>query len=617
MILLLVLPALLVSTVRADGSRDDFKAGQTAEARLDLFGAREDFRNALRKNPSEPGLREHAAWFFYLNGFHDSECLRLLEDARGSSSDPRAVSGAMTQLKGELGLTPAVKTSPVKHPAPCSEKAPLSSRLQYARELFWSGDPETSLRAYDNLIAELPEEASLRLERARVEMALKKYREARNDLRFARTQRPSEPEIALEQSRLEALCGNRARSLASLEGVNVPDEGTLHLARARAHHYYSGEFSAASREYRAALESFPYREEAAFGLAETSLRVGAVAESRSLLSSWPSRSLSYDWSERIDLERTIAAPRLKIGGDYFQNNLHYQNFDAGAEFRFRPIDPLEFTLNTTHGWFNQTGFNSIERQTGDISLLYQKNESWSLSGNVAVNGYSSGWTSVNGGVGIMVRPCSTLKFDLRADHLDVVDSEQPLGVSLYDLSSTIGAVGSRSSMNILSAASTWNPLERVELFGKYRAAVITSGNTFQDFYLSVAYDILRDPKLKVGYSFYHENLLNPAPVYTQNGNSTSAYYDPQNLIVQGPFLQWSQNLGKHWEYGVEGHLCQQPGNGGLGVVGLAFTKFSWGRNQAIRLDANLFDQNRGLTRSGGSSGMYDAINIIATYEHSF
>ena len=615
--LLLATPSPAPRNAPAAGSPSPLPSGEHAEARLDLFGARDIYRRALSEHPNQQGLMEHAAWFFYLNGFHDSECLRFLEETKATASSPEAVSKAITQLKQELGLSAGEKSTAFKRPAPCSEQAPLNKRLQYARELLWSGDPDAALSSYDALVIQLPEEPAIRLERARVEIALKKYREAESDLKIARTLRPDVPEIALEQSRLEALRGNRTRALAALEGVKITDEGTLHLARARAYHYFSGEFPEATREYRAALKCFPYSEEAAFGLTETSLRSGAVPESRSLLSSSPSRFRAYDWSDRIELERNIAAPRIKIGGDYVQNNIHYQNFDAGTEFRYRPIDPLELTLDTTHGWYNQTGFNGIERQTSDISVIYQKNESWAVSGNVGVNGYTSGWTSVNAGVGLMVRPISSLKFELRADHLDVVDSEPPLGIALYDLTSTIGGVGSRSSMNMLSVASTWTPLERLELFGKYRAAVITSANTFQDYYFSGTYSILKDPKLKVGYSLYHEDLLNPAPLYRQNGHTTSAYYDPRNLLVHGPFIQWSQNLSKQWEYGLQGQLCQQPQNGGLAVLGLTYVKFSWRHNQAVRLDANVVDQNRGLTRSGGSSGRYEATNIIVTYAYTF
>ncbi len=593
---------------------DLMQRGIQDEQKLDLFGARECFEEALKENPQQLGLVEHTAWFLYLNGFHNNECLELLEKTRSHSSDPHAVGMAISQLKQEMGLAPSLRGQSM--PPVSRSASDLPGQLKQARELFWSGSPIESEKAYEKLLGELPREASLHLEIARVEIAQHEYAKAGAHLVTARSLRPTEPEIALEQARLEALEGNRSAALSSLKGITFPDEWTLHLARARAYHY-AGEFPDASREYRATLATNPYLEEAAYGLTETDLRTGSVPEARQLLSTWPARSVADDWTDRIDLEREIAAPQVRVLGDFFLNSITYQTFDAGIEARFRPFDPLELTLSTTHGWFSQTGFSAINRQTGGLSLVYQPTEFWALSGFVGVNSYSSGWTSVNGGIGFMVRPFSTLKFDFRADHLDVVDSEPPFGMSIYDLAATIGGVGSRSTMDMGSVSATWNPLERVDVYGKFRAASITSGNTLTDYYLSAAYNFLRVPKLRVGYGIYNERLLFAAPLYRQGNNTTSAYYDPQNLIVQNFFAEWSQNLGKHWDYGVEGHFYQQPGNGGVGAAAFTYLKYSWLGDQAVRLDARVFDQNRGLNRNGSSSGSYSAINLVLSYEYSF
>lgn len=55
-----------VSPARALGESADelFERGQRAEARLDLFGARADFRRAMEIDPRLLGLIDHTAWFF-------------------------------------------------------------------------------------------------------------------------------------------------------------------------------------------------------------------------------------------------------------------------------------------------------------------------------------------------------------------------------------------------------------------------------------------------------------------------------------------------------------------------------------------------------------------------
>jgi thioredoxin-like negative regulator of GroEL len=207
----------------------------------------------------------------------------------------------------------------------------------------------------EKLVEENPSEAALRLELARVLIAMYDLLAAGKELQIARELRPSEPEIALEQSKVEALRGHRTAALRALEGIAFPDAAPLHLARARAYHY-AGEFLPASAEYRQVLAERPFEESAAHGLAESTLRTHAVPEARALLQKWPSVSLVADWSERISLESEVAAPRVQASGSLFSNNLTYRNWNAGADVRFRPLDALEVKFDTTHGWFAQEDF---------------------------------------------------------------------------------------------------------------------------------------------------------------------------------------------------------------------------------------------------------------------
>ena len=591
-----------------------FKRGQEAEVRLDLFGARADFRKAIEIDPTIPGLLEHTAWFLYLNGFHNQECLRILEACLPKASDPDAVRKAISQLREEMGLD----QSRARPPTPRPDRSPASppERLQYAREMFWSGAPKEAAALIGELVRENPKEASLHLELARVLIALNDYPAAARELRIARELQPTEPEIALEQAKAEAFRGRRTAALHALEGVSFPDSAPLHLARARAYHY-AGEFLPASAEYRQVLAERPFDESAAHGLTETALRTNAVPEARTLLRQWPSVSLVSDWSERLTLERELAAPRVMASGSLFSNILTYRNWNAGAAFRFRPIDALEVNLDTTHGWFAQDDFSPIERQTGELGLRYQATDIWAATANFGINGYNSGWTSVIGGVGLLVHPVSTLEIQLKADHMDVVDSEPPLGISLYDLAATIGAVGGRATMNIASLSATWKPVERVELFGKYKLAELTGQSILTDCYVNASYTLQRSPLVRLGYGFSQTRFSKGSPVYRDGASSTSFYYDPQNLLVQNYYAEFSQNLGKHFTYGAEAHFYQQPINGGIGAGFFGHVKYSLTGNQALRIDFSYFSQDRGLNRDGSSSAHYDCLNIVAGYEYRF
>jgi len=432
----------------------------------------------------------------------------------------------------------------------------------------------------EKLVEENPKEAALRLELARVLIALNDFAAAGKELHIARALRPNEPEIALELSKAEALRGRRTAALRALEGIEFPVAAPYHLARARAYHY-AGEFLPASAEYRLVLAERPFDEIAAHGLTESSLRTNAVPEARSLLQEW------------------------------------YRNWNAGADFRFRPLDALEVNFATTHGWFAQEDFGSIERQTGEVILRYQSTDIWAASANFGVNGYNTGWTSVTGGVGVMVHPVSTLEINLKADHMDVVDSEPPLGLSLYDLASTIGAVGGRATMDMLSLSTTWKPVERLEFFGKYKLATLTGDSILNDYYVNAAYSLLRSPLVRLGYGFSQTRFSKASPVYQDGASSTSLYYDPEDLLVQNFYAEFSQNLGKSFTYGAELHFYQQPINGGTGGGLFGFLKYSWTGHQALRIDARYFSQDRGLNRDGTSSAHYDSLNIVASYEYRF
>lgn len=602
--------------VRAEEIKDRYRSGLRAESRLDIFGAREHYREALRNQPGLPGLREHTAWFLYLNGFHDRECLRLLEECLPAATNRHATVNAISHVRQQIGLIPPVARPPVARPRITPPDSDLPARLQHARELFWSGSPQPAQAELESLIAEKPDEAALRWELAKVLFARMDYKAASEQLAVARRLRPSEPEIALDQGTAEALCGNRSAALRMIDGMVFPDEALACLVRARAYHY-SGEFIPAAREYQRVLSTRPYHEIASHGLAECSLRNNAVPEARQLLETWPAIARVTNWNDRISLEREVAAPRVRAGFSHTRNSLDYENWNVGMDFRFRPQPELQFELMTTGGWFKQDGFSTIDRLTGQFTAVYQNSDFWALSGFIGLNDYSNGWTSATGGLGVMIRPFSSLELNLGLSHIDIVDSEPPLGISIYDLASTIGAVGGRATMDALTITASWTPVERLELFGKYRIASLSGDNTLNEAYFNIAYVVMRDPFVRVGYGIAYSDVEDPSPVYTEDGHTTSYYYDPDGMVVNNLYVEFSKNISPDFSCGVEAHLYHQPESGGIGTGLFAYARYQWAGNQAVRIDARYFSQNHGLNRDNSSSGSYDAFNLVAIYEYRF
>ena len=606
-----------VSKPRSESPAEElWRRGREAEGRLDLFGARDLYREALKFHPPQPGLHEYTAWFLFLNEFHDPFCLELFEAALPTASDKKATSTAITHLRQHLGLDPA---RPSKKPSPMVRPAASASdaeQLRYARWLFWSGSPKESLEKLQEIQARHPKEAALLLASGNVLMALNDFKGASRDLKAAQALRPREPEIALALSRSESRQGRRTTAIRTLRGMDFPDQGAYHLARAQAWHY-AGEFLPASFEYRKAIAARPHDQAAASGLTETALRTGSVPEARDLLARWPAETQGGIWSDRISLEREIAAPTLRLGSSFFGNSLDYHNWNLGGDFRSRPIDSLELGISSKYGDFSQSGYQPIRRVGGEVEAVFQPGDLWAITGRVGVYGYSNDWTSVTGGFGLMVRPFSNLQLNANIDHLDVVDSEPALGISLYDLAATIGAVGGQATMNLLSLSGTWTPVERLKVFGKYRAASLTGDNTMNDFYIDASWLVWKWPALRFGYGISRTMFSNAAPLYRDGANTTSYYYDPADLIVQNFYGEFTLPVTRSLSLGGEGHFYQQPLNGGIGTGLFGFARLKIAENQALRIDARWFSQDRGLNRDGTSSGFYNALNLVCLYELRF
>jgi len=138
-----------------------------------------------------------------------------------------------------------------------------------------------------------------------------------------------------------------------------------------------------------------------------------------------------------------------------------------------------------------------------------------------------------------------------------------------------------------------------------------------DYYVDASYLVWRRPDVRFGYGLSQTMFSAAAPVYRDGKNSTSYYYDPENLIVQNFYGEFAWPVTKKLTVGGEGHFYQQPLNGGIGTGIFGFLRYDFADNQSFRIDARWFSQDRGLNRDGSSSGFYNALNLVAVYEIHF
>lgn len=101
------------------------QVGELAEGQVQIARAKEEYAKSWAEHPEKDSIREKYAWFLYSNGYHDKECLRLLESSlQGSCSDPVGFFNAITEVRSELRLpvTTLPKPKPAAKASPSTKK---------------------------------------------------------------------------------------------------------------------------------------------------------------------------------------------------------------------------------------------------------------------------------------------------------------------------------------------------------------------------------------------------------------------------------------------------------------------------------------------------------------
>jgi tetratricopeptide (TPR) repeat protein len=637
-----------------------FTRGEKAEKQLNIYEARDLFREALRENPAASGVAEHTAWFLFLNGFHDEECVLLFRQAAPKAQQPAAMERAARHVERELGLRPPadqeekiakrafdkkmidkagsgtdeqlggalVDAGEFAEGVPLLERAlradptngPLELRL--ARAYVWAGRSAEADAAYGRLLEKHPGNPAILFERSKVAADRNMLDRARGILIAAEQARPRDARILLERSRVEARLVNRRAALDAVDRMLPQDQASTLaiLARARAEHF-RGQFGPGRDGYASVLNRAPYLEEAAHGLAECRMRRGEMGSSTALLDAWIPLERSLDWQPRTDLYEELTGPA--IGGDYatYSNSLGYFEHDFGLDGRYHPAPETEVRAALVNSIFTQSKFSSIDRQGALLDLNSRPEDWWATSARLGVNGYTNNWVTPVGGLWTEFFPTHWLDVGGGAEYFNLIDFQPPFGVGIYDIVTTIGGVGEKISSTQGSVYMRIRPWTGWTLYARSRVASFSDGNLFQDNFAEANYEFRPGPiRTRMGAAWYFLALANDAPLFQQvpGGPVTPAYYSPAALDVISYNLEMSGKPRDKLEVGGEGHLYQIVENSGLGVGIFLFAKRELGSPLSVlRFDGRYFTQNRGLTRQSKAAGTYDALNFILSYDRRY
>lgn len=637
-----------------------FRRGEQAEKDLRLYEARDLFRQAVADDPDAKGVLEHAAWFLFLNGFHDEECVEWLRRAAAKSQEPAAMERAARHVERELGLRPpadaeekAAKQAFDERQVTKAARGTLAERggalvdagryaegislleqaaaadpadavleLRLARAYVWARRAADADAAYSRLLERHPGNPALLVEQAQIAAGREMLRRARGLLVAAERARPGDPRILLERSRIEARLIDRKAALAAVDRMPAASQRTPRavLARARAEHY-RGQFGPGRDGYERVLAAAPHMEEAAHGLAECKLRRNEMPGSAGLLDDWMPRERELDWEPRTDLFEELTDPRL--GGQFatYSNSLGYFEYDFGLDTRWH-VDPgLEIRPALVNSLVTQKGFSSIDRQGGFVDVLARPRDDFAWSSRIGANGYTNDWVTPIGGIAAEAYPVHWLDFGGGAEYFNLIDFQPPFGVGIYDIVTTIGAVGDKISSTQGTLFVRLRPATGWTIYGRTRLASFSDGNVFQDDFAEVAYEFRPGPlRTRMSWNYYFMALAQDAPLFQQTpgGPVTPAYYSPAGLDVSTWNIELSGQPRDRLEVGGEGHLFHILENNGLGVGIFLYSRYrlanplSW-----LRFDARYFTQNRGLTRQSNSAGSYDALNFLISYDRRY
>lgn len=638
-----------------------FARGEKAEKQLRIYEARDLFRQALKETPDASGVAEHTAWFFFLNGFHDEECLNVLRRAAPKSEQPAAMERAARHVERELGLRgPAdqeekaakrafdesqiakaasgtdeqlggalVDAGEFAEGVPRLEQAlaadPTNSplELRLARAYVWAQRSAEADAAYGRLLQKHPGNPLLLVERSRVAADRNMLDRARGMLIAAERGRPRDPRILLDRSRVEARLINRVAALDAISRMLPRDQASTLaiLARARAEHY-RGQFGPGRDGYAYVLSRAPYLEEAAHGLSECRMRRGELGSSDALLGTWMPMERSLDWTSRTDLFAELTDPG--IGGDYatYSNSLGYFEHDFGLDGYWHPTPETEVRPSLVNSIFTQSGFSSIDRQGALVDVNHRPEDWVATHARLGINGYTNNWVSPVGGLSTEFFPTHWLDIGFGAEYFNLVDFQPPFGIGIYDIVTTIGGVGEKISSTQGFLQLRVRPWAGWTLYGRSRVASFSDGNLFQDNYAEANYDFRPGGPIRTraGVAYYFLALSEDAPLFQQvpGGPITGAYYSPAALDVISYNLEMSGKPRERLDVGGEGHLYQILENSGLGVGIFLFVRQQLESPLSVlRFDARYFTQNRGLTRQSKSAGSYDALNFVLSYDRRY
>lgn len=551
-----------------------------------------------------------------LLGQENREAVRRLQDELTAHPADRALRVKLVQAYLDAGMFPEARK--LAEGLLQEPPADLSMQLSLVQALSWGGQHQEAAENMKQLVATHPDNAFMQLKLGRLLIAAGKRAEAAPHLNRAVALNGRSAEAHKELAEHLAITGNAAEAMALANKIaDTPEDAlTSKLARARVRHF-SGSLHEAQPIYRQILATYPQNREALWGLTETLVYTGAHAAAAEVMTQW---ELGAAADERFALQKhrlnAATAPLLGIRTNYYGNSADFLRMDAGVDGRLHLTNNFTLLPAYVFSRFSQQGFSDIQRHAVSLNAEYRPGKSFSAGAGLGLSHLDSGQQRLSSNVALTLALGPGGEVGIAHDHRAIIDTEPSFGNPIYNYVVTLGALGRRIYTDDYTLSLKQELGERFVAWGKLTHGDYADGNRKGSRTLGVDFLPLRTTGPTISYTYFYLDYARPAPAYSEGDAVISAYFDPIDLEVHTIGISTSRSMTESMRLGGEWRASYIPKSSGIANSLFGHISLRIAQTQTIRLDARLFHQDKGVTRTG-IGGHFSAFNVLLAYEYTF
>lgn len=499
-------------------------------------------------------------------------------------------------------------------------------RYHYAHLLYEKKQYVDAKLQFDILIAEIPNNAFLYWSLGQVFEDMGSYQLAQEAYQKALSY-DSNPRTEWAVARILSKLKSCSSAFSLSNQIVVDPPSALPAELSKAEIYLNCEdFAEATDIYRKILSNYPYNRQALWGLLKSSTHTRNTNDARLTYTRWPVVWFGDPLQNR--LAELYRQPQITLPTEYYRDNTHFNRISVGLDYNTYLLMNTRAYAKAYYTQFSKKHFDTINRGSVLASFNTVFNKYFESHIEFIGNFYDhlqhhpmpSGQNLYAKGVfnyhfHLIFHKLPEFVVDLGYDYYDVIDTVPPFYNPVYNYSNQIGA----TSLNIRTA--DWNVFtgftnEKIYLTANFVYGNYTYDNVKKTCSLRAGYRFYDIPSSSVYYNYFYLDFKHPAPLFSQNGYTESAYYDPINFQIHALGIDSSYDISQAYQVGGEAALIYVPQCTNFGCSSFAYLKYLHSDHFSCRLDLRFYYQAQGVSRTG-ITGDFHAENASFRMNYEF